>query len=607
MKRVLYVGLAMFLGVASTEAKLTRLAHFRAQSLSDVSVSASAMSLAAEQPMLGMMAMGGMQQAALELFGTVDQNKPIYAVVYYKGKLPDLGTMDVEQDLNKMLEFGTNLAVAVMMPIVDKPETFLKSKGAVDVTDGVFKEDDTTWWACKDGYAFMATDPEALGESVQELRRGINAALSGMAVELIVEKSVLGIYTELIQSMSDSADTEADAFAFMGEFSGLVAEHQAAQVKMLVRFIGQIDRMAMGMNYDLMGGLSCEWFAAYAQGSEIAKMIASVPPLSNDLFSMIPVASPLFVAIGGLRDLTGETERMLANLREKWIPKIEDEFIRKNVADALTEFAWMSENLKSMLAFTDWDDAGRMVFVSHTQTRDNAKYLESSRKAIVAMMDVLKKLVPDHTFMTFDSEAMRGKVSFENLLEFIASKSDSDPDPEDKKMVLDVVDSIFGRTFEFSSATHDKCIREIGQAEGAVYSAPAASGSSVVMDRVKALLAGGADTNPLQVGFISLGAMIKHLAPRVMKAAGEEDDDVIEALELLSSVDQGGTMVVTWSETAKFRQVMNVSAAEFKGLVKFFGALSASGDGESDWSVEESEEADEDTQDDDTEAENIVE
>ena len=68
-----------------------------------------------------------------------------------------------------------------------------------------------------------------------------------------------------------------------------------------------------------------------------------------------------------------------------------------------------------------------------------------------------------------------------------------------------------------------------------------------------------------------------------MKAVGEEDARVIAALDHLSTVDGGGTMFVSWKENTRFRQVMNLSAAEFKGLVKFFGAVSASPSVESDW------------------------
>ena len=598
MKRFLVVNCVFFLVFSSAEAKLTRLAHFRAESLSAMSASATALALAAEQPMLGMMAMGGMQQTAQNFFGTVDQNKPVYAVVYFKGDLPDLSAMDLNQDASEMREFATNVVVAVMMPTVDTPEAFLKSKGAVDVMHGVFKEDDTTWWACKEGYAFMATDPEALGEAVQELRRGIDLKVSGMVFEMVVEKSVLGVYSDIIQGMSNRLDTPADALSILGlsssvcsEFSELFAEQHVAQTKAFARLMGQVDRMAVGMKYDLVGGFFCEWFATYEEGSEIAEMVSSVPPLTDDLFSRIPVTSPFFAAMGNLCGLTGESELLVSRLREHGLPKIEDEGIRDSVADVLAEIVWMGENVESVVAFSDWDDTGRMVLVSDSRTRDDARYYAGSRKAMVGMMNVLKKVAPDQAFMTFDPEAMRGQILFENLFGFLADKFDADPDPEEMKEMLDVVDAIFGRTFEFSSAVHGDGIREIGQAADAAYSLAEASGSTVVADRVKALFPATSTIQPLQVGFVSLGALIKHLTPRVMNALDEENVAVIAALDHLSTVDGGGSMLVSWNEDSQFHQVMNVSAAEFKGLVKFFSALSLATSVESDWDIPEDDEA----------------
>ena len=590
MKRFLIASCALFLVVASAEAKLTRLAHFRAESLSAIRASSSALSMAAEQPMLGMMAMGGLQQAALELFGSVDQNKPVYAVVYYKGELPDLSTMDIERDGSEMVELATNVVIAVMMPIVDTPEAFLKSKGAVDVADGVFREDDTTWWAVKDGYAFLAMNAEAMGESVQELKRGISVSMPNMVAEVVVEKSALGVYSDVIQSVVNRTDTSPDVWSMMPGFSAIgrdfdemLTEHQATQAKALARFMGQIDRLAMGMNYDLLGGFFCEWFAAFAEGSEVAKMLSSMAPLSDDLFSTIPVVSPFFVATGNFSDLTGETKQFFMNVRETWIPKIEDESIRKNIMDVLDEGVWMSENLERAVAFSDWDEAGRMVFVSNSRTQDNARYVDGSRKAMVSMMHVLKKVAPDQKLITFDPEALRGTVSFENLLRKVVAQFGEAPDAEDMEEMLGVVDAIIGRTFEFSSAVHGDYVSEVGKATGSTYSVPGASCSSAVTDRIQALLPEVSAVRPLQVGFISLGAMMRHLTPRVMKAVGEEDARVIAALDHLSTVDGGGTMFVSWKENTRFRQVMNLSAAEFKGLVKFFGAVSASPSVESDW------------------------
>lgn len=605
----------VFLAVASADAKLTRLAHFRTESLSSMSASGTAMALAVEQPLLGMMAMGGMQQAAERFFGMVDQDKPVYAVVYFKGDLPDLSVPGFEQGFQEILALSTNVAVAMMMPIVDTPEVFLKSKGAVDGGDGVFKQNDMMWWACKEGYAFMATDPEALEASVQELRRGIGVELSTMVVEMVVEKPLLSVYSESMQRFSSDSDMLADALSVISryrpsrhDFSKIFSEYQEEQTKALAEFMGQVDRVAVGMNYDLIKGLSCEWFAQYGPGSQVARMLSSMSTLFEDLFSTIPAASPFFVAAGDFRDLTGGNELLLTYLREKWMPGVEDELIRETILDVLSECVWMNENMKSLVAFSDWDDAGRMVFVSNSQTRDNERAVDGGRKAMAGMMNLLKRYVPEQQFMTFDVDTMQGAVSFENLFGFITDKSGGALAPETMVMLLDVTDSVFGRTFEFSSGVYGDSIRETGKAAGAVYSVPDVSDSSAVADRIQALLPKASSIQPSQVGFISLGAMIKHLTPRVMKAAGVENAGVTAALNDLSTVEGSGTMAVSWNEGTKFRQVMNVSVTEFKGLIKFFNALSESQFVERDGNDLEATKAEEAVESEcDSEEENVVE
>ena len=90
------VSLCVVLAALCAPADYVKLGSARFSSLNDVGSAASALGILAEQPMIGMMAMGGLQQVVTQTFGMADQSKPMGAVVYYKTALPDFKGMEAE-------------------------------------------------------------------------------------------------------------------------------------------------------------------------------------------------------------------------------------------------------------------------------------------------------------------------------------------------------------------------------------------------------------------------------------------------------------------------------------------------------------------------------
>jgi len=576
MKNGLTAGLVWVLVLAgvSAEARLTRLTHVRAESLTALSQAISGVSLAIEQPMIGMMAMGAMQQAAVDQFGTVDQNRPAYVVVYMKGDLPDLRALDVASNPEALLGLVENLAIAVMMPTDDSADVFLRGKGAERTEDGVFKEADQSWWACQDGYAFFATDPEALGESVQELRRGLPARLSGRVMEVVVDRALLDLYADIFASMiQDAQAMDDEVTAFMGPFGDAFKLHQQNQMAWLRDVLQQFQSIAVGMSYDLARGMVFEAEAVAVAASAIAKELANAKPIPPAVMGAIPQNSPFWMAVSGSQDMMGETEKLLSTIRESVLPVIEDEGVRTRIQTILDEGAWMNANLVSMALYLNWDSEGRMVLGSQTRTHDDARAMAAGRTVFGAMMELIETVAPDQTFLRFDADAMQSVFSFEALIDFIEERVGETLPDDDREKVLAVIDALMGRMWVWSGERGPDGIVEILRAQDAAY-------APVMRDSDVQWLADGffapADARPIQAAGVSLTALIKHATPRVMLAIGEPlVDEWAAVFDAVPDVAQDGMTVVTWVRGDTVGQTLSVSAAELKGLVALVSALGA--------------------------------
>ena len=178
------VSLCVVLAALCAPADYVKLGSARFSSLNDVGSAASALGILAEQPMIGMMAMGGLQQVVTQTFGMADQSKPMGAVVYYKTALPDFKGMEAEAFAVSMAGMATNLAFAIYVPVSGPEEDYLKSRGATNAVDGAYTADDTLFAVVQGGYAVWGDSPAtvklAAGEMAGALAHELNQPLTAM-------------------------------------------------------------------------------------------------------------------------------------------------------------------------------------------------------------------------------------------------------------------------------------------------------------------------------------------------------------------------------------------------------------------------------------------
>lgn len=569
MKRFFAVSLLVSVAVVSSQAEMTRLGSFRVKSLADVGAAASALSIMAEQPMMGMMAMGALQQGAQQQFGLVDQSKPISCVMYSKAPLPDFSAIDLENNPGEMMAFATNVVYAALIPVTQSAEEYLQGRGATNVVDGVAKVDEKTYIVCKDGYAIYSNDPAAAKLAGRESPRLLMAALDSMVVEIVLEKSALEKYAEFLVTAQKLNEAKAE-FSPFGEFAGAITEYQKAQMEMLRQLMGEMDKLAFGLNYDLTGGLTMDFAMDLAKTGEFGKMIANAGVIQDDVYARIPANSDFYMVSASISALSFQSKKTLQSVLTTLVPVIKDEELRKKVEVAIAEVNWLYDNLGEVVAFCDRDKQGRMVMVSRAKSTDNARYLAANKTMIACLMDVLKKYAPEQKFFTYDPSTQSGLIAFEGILKMISEKVGEEPEVEEVEKMMKAFDVVLGRTFEFSSQEKNGYVYDIGKASGSDYSMPAASGSSAIADRVKAVMPKGSIAKPFQVVSFSMGSSLKHFVPRVMKAVGEEDEALAGIFANLADASAGGIMVVVWNENGKLRETLNVSAAELKGFFKLF-------------------------------------
>ena len=209
------VSLCVVLAALCAPADYVKLGSARFSSLNDVGSAASALGILAEQPMIGMMAMGGLQQVVTQTFGMADQSKPMGAVVYYKTALPDFKGMEAEAFAVSMAGMATNLAFAIYVPVSGPEEDYLKSRGATNAVDGAYTADDTLFAVVQGGYAVWGDSPATVKLAAGEMAGTLKSKLDGMAVEIDYGKAVLQKYGEFMTGMNQMQKQMAAEMATM--------------------------------------------------------------------------------------------------------------------------------------------------------------------------------------------------------------------------------------------------------------------------------------------------------------------------------------------------------------------------------------------------------
>lgn len=572
MKKVLAVSLLFTIAVSASYAEMTRLGSMRVKSMADMGAVASALAIMAEQPLLGMMAIDAMQQGAQQQFGEVDQTKPILCVLYSKAALPDLSTVDLANDPEAVMAFATNLVYAAMIPVSLPTEDYLEARGAIDVVDGVAKLDEAQYVSCKDGYAIWSNDPDGVKQADCDMPCVQTAFLEAGVMEVVLEKVVLAKYAEIMEAMQKVKATDTESSPF-GRFASAIAEYQKAQMETVRQLMGEMDRVVMGLNYDLTGGLTMDFMLDVEKTGTLGKMLETASVVDPDAYAQIPENTDFFMVSANVSDMAFEAKKVLETMSTTLVPSIKDEDSRKAAEAMIAEVQWLYDNTGEVVAFLDRDKESRIVMVSRLKSKDNARYLVASKTSIDSMMHILGKYAPDQKFFTYDATSRTSLMDFEAFMVSIIEKFGEEPDAEDIEKMMKAFDAILGRKFEMVCREKDGYNYQLGKAVGSDYEIPVALDSSVIADRIKAIMPAGASAKPMQVFSVSLGSIIKHLAPRMMKIAGEEDDGSIEIFDNLADAGTGGITAVVWNENGKFRETVNISAVELKGFFKFFTAM----------------------------------
>ena len=572
MKRFLAVSVLFAVVVSGSYAEMTRLGSMRAKSMADMGAAASALAIMAEQPMMGMMAMGAMQQMAQQQFGEVDQTKPISFVLYSKAALPDFSTMDLQNDPLAMMAFATNIVYVAVVPVSLSAEEYLKGRGATDVVDGVARVNEESYVLCKDDYAIWSEDLEGVKQAGLDRATALTASLDTGVIEMVVEKVAIAKYAEFMEAMQKVETTDTE-FTPLGEFASAFAAYQKAQMKTMRQLIGEMNKVVLGLNYDLTGGLTMDILLDVEKTGSIGKMLQTASVIDADAYALIPANSDFFMVSANVSDQASETKKMLQNALTTLVPAIKDADIRKSAETMIAEAQWIYENTGEVVAFFDRDKEGRMVMVSRLKSKDSAPYLAAKKVASDSMMNIISKYAPGQKFFTYDSASQRAVLDFEQMIAFVSEKVGEAPEADDTEKAMKAVDAVIGRKFEMSCHEQDGYTHQIGKAVGSDYAIPAATESSAIADRIKAIMPKGSPAKPMQVVSMSLGSIIKNFAPRVIASVGEEDEALAAVFGNLADASAGGITAAVWTENGQFREAINISVGELKGFVKFLTAM----------------------------------
>lgn len=560
--------------VVSVQAEMTKLGSARTKGLSDIASAATAISIMAGQPMVGMMAMGSLQQASSGAFGLVDQAKPFAAIVYTKAPLPSIADAMTGQNPEALASAKENLAFAVMVPITQKPADYLVAQSATNQVNGVNQAENGLFVVCQDGYAIYANDPAAAKRAAGEMKSALVPKLNNMAIEITVGKPVISAYADFFAFAEKSNTNQLEALA---GFAKPFANYQKAQMEMVKDLLPQIEEFSCGVNYDITAGYTMDIAGKFAKGSELGNMFAKAKSVNDSLYAVVPPQSDFFMLAGSVSDLSYDSKVTLKSVSETLVPAIPDEALRATAQSAVQDLLWVCNNAGEVVAFLDRDKNGKMAVVSKFKTSDNAQYETINKSLNATVASLLEKYVPGQKFFAYDQKAGRGFIDYAAAFDFAEKKlgKGAPADPEMKAKVLLAVNAIVGSNYTYSVKNQGEWVVQLGKSPLSDYTEPAAFDGTALAARIKEIMPKNSTAKPIEVVSVSLGSIIKHYGTAVLTAIGVKDEALTTAFASLPDAPAGAITMVVWSEKGILRETVNFSAAECKGLVTFFTALSA--------------------------------
>ena len=563
------------------QADYVKLGSARISSMNDLGSAASALGILAEQPMIGMMAMGGLQQGVMGTFGAADALKPMGAIIYSKVALPDFKGLDSDALEGLMEGMATNIAYAVFVPVSEPVDAYLKGRGATNAVDGAFKGEGPMFVVAADGYAVWGDSPATVKIAAAERADVLKAQIDGSAVEVSYGKLLMRKYGEFMPAMmAMQKQMEAE---MAGETEGTnvwkraLEEYQEASIATAAKMLDQIDALVIGFGADVNRGVGIGALCAFAPGSDMAAIMQKAVPVSPALYAAIPANSDLFYAVGDAGQMAYDTEASLTAASKTLVPQIADAAIRAQVETILADLLAVTKESGASAMFLDRDKAGRLVVVSQSAAGNPEQLLAKVAKIHVAARAVLDALMPGQTFMTGDATGKLG-IDFPGLFKALEAKFASPGDetsPEEMEKFFKVLDVLFGRSLEGASQVRGGSVVNVCRPVGSDYAPPVAGDGAANAARMAALMPKSASAKPFQVFSMSSSSLVRHYGRKIAAALGEDGAEAVKMFDTLPEAPAGGIGMVVWAEGSAMKASMNLSAAEFKWFVKLFAQLAA--------------------------------
>ena len=590
MKKAFLSLMVVMCAALSAQAELAKLGSGRISSVSDAGAAISGISLTFEQPMLGMMAVGSIQQGLMNFGGAFEQNKPVGIAVYTTEKLPPISEMSAEE-----LMFGDgffleeSLAFAVIIPVAVSPEDFFKSRGITEPVDGAAKIDETTWASVHDGFAVFSNNEDAAKITKAEIDSVLASKIQGAVAEMEISKLAMMRFVEFQmaserQSLETMREMEAEdgedtaALGKLVDVTSLLADFSAEQSRRSLKMLQQIGAVGIGFSYDMASGMSFDVTMDIDENSEMSKLLGEVRPMDPALLAKIPASAFIVAAIGknpmAMMDSKGTIEDVLHSV----VPKIKDAQLRDNISELLNAAIRTYGDSESSIFYIDHDSDGRFVAVARESHKDMASAKELSAKEDALILDVLSKFAPNQKIASFDSTNSVLSISFSEILKEISKIEDFELDASEIAEIEGYIDPFVGKGFEIATQIEDSEIRLVAKPIGSNYSIkPSATAADDLMARIGSLTPAGITAKPASVLTLSFGPLMK----KIMETASQFEKDPEDSAEMkkfiadLPNSKPHGLIGLTYAEGRVYRTRVNISVDELKWFVGFFKNIAA--------------------------------
>lgn len=563
-------------------------ASVRAASVTAFTEDLGSLSILFEQPMYGLMATAGIQNAIKTSIGSYNPGKPIAFAVYADSEKFKAAVSSGADKFPEMMD-SCEFEFAVFLPISSGKDEYLKVLGKAE-TNGVavLDRESFNYLSFTGEYAVFASSTNILTSATGAYAGFMKNDFAASSISFSFPAETLAAYAAAMNNSLASAANDAEN----EELSTESAVHASVrQFELLKKF----ETITFGLGYDTTTGITFEASVEMKKGTPGADSISKCTPASADIFGRIPADAVMFSVCEGTleRACYGGSyyTEMAASVKNllRMFPELITNGVNLAVADAeVDSIAARLDKLPFGNSCTYLQRSKTGKYSIAAQAKLTAPVAEvkavqagitaDSMKLISAFTNVFAA-VPEikPVFNSFSNTVVRidDNTSKIKMREFFAKIGELTE--KDISHLSAAVSGLLGDEILLSQTFSGDCLRVSIASE--ISPAFATLGSKSAETRLQKLMPEFKDVKAVEAHFFSIDSFIKQIGLFMLdlteteeeRASGVKSEPRI-ALETMAESGEG-LVYIGWSAGPVMKAAVRIPDSQISAILKIISAI----------------------------------